>query len=85
MAFGAGLLGSVPGLAAVAASAEANAPEVDSSLSNSVALEDSAILDGPLVAHIKDVNSGEIALYYGRNEVVLRDRQLAARLFQTAR
>jgi hypothetical protein len=38
----------------------------------------------PLVARIRDVQTGEIDLFLGDHEVTCRDRQLAARLFNAA-
>ncbi len=40
---------------------------------------------GPLVAHVKDLASGEISLLIGTREVIHRDRALAARLYSAAR
>lgn len=39
---------------------------------------------GPLVAHVKDLASGEISIMVGTNEVIERDRDLANRLFAAA-
>lgn len=38
-----------------------------------------------LIAHVRDVSSGEIALMVGTREVVYQDRALAAHLMNTAR
>jgi hypothetical protein len=40
-----------------------------------------ANLDGPLVAHVRDLSSGEISLLVGTEHVIHRDRDLAARLY----
>jgi len=40
---------------------------------------------GPLVAHVRDVSSGEIAFLVGSDRVVVRDPELAARLQSAAR
>ncbi|MDQ2726071.1 MAG: hypothetical protein M3Y36_11345 [Actinomycetota bacterium] len=85
---GAGVLTSVPGLSSVLASAEAEAPEIDTSVagaSEGAALPADVALDTPLVAHVKDLATGEISVYYGQNEVTFQDRQLASRLFRTAK
>ena len=42
-----------------------------------------ASLDGPLVAHVKDLSTGEIGVYMGTSEVIVRDPQLAAMLYRT--
>ena len=41
-------------------------------------------LAGPLVAHVRDLGSGEISLLVGTEHVIHRDRQLAARLYAAA-
>lgn len=44
-----------------------------------------ADLSGPLVAHVKDLSTGEISLFSGTREIVTHDPQLAGRLFRAAR
>ena len=44
-----------------------------------------ANLAGPLVAHVRDLNSGEISLLVGTEHVIEKDRDLAARLYAAAR
>lgn len=39
-----------------------------------------ATLDEPLMAHVRDLNSGEILLLVGTREVVYKDVELARRL-----
>jgi hypothetical protein len=41
--------------------------------------------DGPLVAHVRNARSGEIALFTGARRVTVRDPELAARLLEAAR
>jgi hypothetical protein len=36
------------------------------------------------VAHVRDLSTGEIGIFNGTREVVLKDPQLAARLFRAA-
>ncbi len=38
----------------------------------------------PLIAHVRDADSGEIALLFGTNKVIHRDADLAARLYAAA-
>ena len=47
-------------------------------------LETGGHLDQPLVAHVRDLDTGEIGLFYGDHEVVYRDRKLAAQLHRAA-
>ncbi len=48
----------------------------------SAALPAGASLDGPLVAHVKDLSTGEIGVYLGTSEVTFRDPHLAAKLYR---
>ncbi|MGP0029047.1 MAG: twin-arginine translocation signal domain-containing protein [Acidimicrobiales bacterium] len=41
-------------------------------------------LGQPLVAHVRDLHTGEIALFYGDREVTFRDSRLAAELHRAA-
>jgi protein tyrosine phosphatase (PTP) superfamily phosphohydrolase (DUF442 family) len=41
-------------------------------------------LDGPLVAHIRDVTTGEISLLFGHQEVIYKDLDLVTRLLRAA-
>lgn len=45
---------------------------------------DVAASDG-LVAHVRDASTGEIAVFNGEQEVVVRDRALANRLLRAAK
>jgi hypothetical protein len=77
---GVGLVGAVPaGLAPKAP--EASAAD-RSPASGSAAISTGASLDGPLVAHVKDLSTGEIGVYMGTSEVTFRDRHLAAKLYR---
>jgi hypothetical protein len=76
---GVGLVGAAPAISAADASA---AERVPASAQASAALPAGASLDGPLVAHVKDLSTGEIGVYLGTSEVTLRDPQLAAKLYR---
>jgi hypothetical protein len=77
---GVGLVGAVPaGLAPKAPDASA---ADRSPASESAALPTGASLDGPLVAHVKDLGTGEIGVYMGTSEVTFRDPHLAAKLYR---
>lgn len=41
-------------------------------------------LNGPLVAHVRDLKSGEIAVMVGTREIVYRDPQFVKRLLKAA-
>lgn len=68
-----GALAVAPGLAA--AHAAPKAPLAGGSV----------LLNEALVAHVRDAASGEIAILVGDREVIVRDRELVARLVQAAR
>jgi hypothetical protein len=70
----AGALAVVPGLSAVF---KMPAPAISAGSEPALA--------GPLVAHVRDLTSGEILLLVGTQEVIHRDRDLAARLYAAAR
>jgi hypothetical protein len=44
----------------------------------------SAVMGEPLVAHVRDLATGEIGLYSGAREITVLDPQLAARLIRAA-
>ena len=65
----AGALAAVPGLGSVLKLRPASAP-IDPSSSAE-----------PLIAHVRDLSSGEMSLFVGTNQVIHRDADLAARLY----
>jgi hypothetical protein len=74
----AGVLSSVPGLSGLLGAAETEAPAADASVAGADA--GAANLAEPLVAHVRDVSTGEISVFNGTREVIVRDPQLAGRL-----
>jgi hypothetical protein len=78
-----GVVGSVPGLSGLLAGSAAEAPAVESAATQSET--DLGSLSQPLLAHVKDLDTGEISLFHGESEVVVRDPALARRLFSAAR
>jgi hypothetical protein len=69
-----GLLSSLPALAAIPDSPPATKPEAPA-----------AAFNGPMIAHVSDLATGEIALLVGAREIVFHDPQLVARLMKVAR
>ena len=69
----AGAAAAVPGLSAVVRlpAAPATTPDLP-------------LVAEPLVAHVRDLASGELSLMVGTDQVVLRDADLAARLYGAA-
>jgi hypothetical protein len=79
----AGVLSSVPGLSGLLGAAETEAPAADASVAGADA--GAAELTEPLVAHVRDLSTGEISVFNGTREVIVRDPQLANRLMRAAR
>jgi hypothetical protein len=74
---------SVPGISTFVAGTAADAPAVDTGVSD--AASDSGALTEPLVAQVKDLNTGEISLFQGEREVVVHSPGLARSLASAAR
>jgi hypothetical protein len=79
----AGVLSSVPGLSGLIGAAETEAPAVDASAAGAEA--GAANLTEPLVAHVRDISTGEISLFNGTREVIVRNPHLANQLLRAAR
>jgi hypothetical protein len=75
--------GSVPGLSGLVAGTAPEAPAVDAGVSE--AADDSGALTEPLVAQVKDLTTGEISLFQGEREVVVRSPALARSLLSAAK
>ena len=75
--------GSVPGLSALVAGTTANAPTVEAGVDD--VGDDAGALSEPLVAQVKDVTTGEMSLFQGEREVVVRIPELARSLLSAAR
>jgi hypothetical protein len=65
--------------------AETQGPADAATAETAAADTESATLTEPLVAHIRDLSTGEIGLFSGTREISLFDPQLAARLAQAIR
>lgn len=78
----AGVVASMPALPGFLGGAESTAPAVESAVAGD--LPAGAKLAGPIVAHVTDVSTGEVSVFFGKSQVVLHDPQLAARLFRAA-
>jgi len=76
----AGVATAIPGLATGLVAAEEEAPEAAS-----VVAGEASTMTEPLVAHVRDLATGEIGLFSGTQEIVFHDPTLAARLFNATR
>jgi hypothetical protein len=74
---------SVPGVSALVATTAADTPAVDTGVSD--AADEVGPLTEPLIAHVKDPVTGEISLFQGEREVVVRSPALARGLMSAAR
>src|ERR1700722_6396469 len=74
---------SVPGISTLVASTAADAPAVDTGVSE--AAGERGDLAEPLVAPFKDLSTGEISLFQGEREVVVHSPALARSLASAAR
>jgi hypothetical protein len=74
---------SVPGVSALVATTAADAPAVDTGVSD--AADEAGPLTEPLLAHVKDAGTGEISLFQGEREVVVHSPALARSLMSAAR
>lgn len=68
-----GALAAAPSLTAAHAASEALAPD------------HTAALREPMLAHVRNAASGEIAILVGTREVIVHDRELVKRLAKAAR
>lgn len=80
----AGALAAAPGLPAAVGALE-NAGPADTAAADGAAADAGASLEAPLVAHVRDLATGEIGLFSGTREVTVLDPTLAARLARAAR
>jgi hypothetical protein len=81
----AGALAAAPGLpAAVVALGDAG-PADTGAAETAVADAESMSLGEPLIAHVRDLATGEIGLYSGTREITVLDPSLAARLLRAVK
>ena len=81
VAAAAGVVSVVP----TALPALAGAARTKSTHSEAPEEETGGQLDQPLVAHVRDLRTGEIGLFYGDREITYRDPKLAARLYRATK
>jgi len=74
-----GVAGSLPGLGGLLTAGAADVPAVEPEATE--VSEDAGALTGPLLAHVTDLTTGEITLFQGEQEFVVRDPALARQLF----
>jgi hypothetical protein len=73
--------GVATAIAPALTAAETEAPAADAAVDSGAA----ETMSEPLVAHVRDLASGEIGIYSGTREVTFHDPGLASRLFNATR
>jgi hypothetical protein len=82
----AGLVSALPTLPLLAGEASSEAPEVDGAAASAAAASaDGSALAEPLIVQVRNLQTGEMSLYLGQQEITYHDTALAARLMQAAR
>ena len=79
-----GAITAFPGVLGGLVSAAPEGSGVAADLSGDAA-EAEGVLSSPIVAHISDLSTGQVALYVGEREVTVRDTQLVQRLLNAVR
>jgi hypothetical protein len=81
----AGAISALPGLPAVIGVVETQGPADAGAADAAVTdADNSAVMSEPLIAHVRDLATGEIGLFSGAREITVLDPQLAARLIRAA-
>jgi hypothetical protein len=82
----AGAISAIPGLPALVGTAGTQAPADVGAADAAVAdAESSGSLAEPLIAHVRDLATGEISLFNGTREITLLDPELARTLARALR
>jgi hypothetical protein len=78
-----GVVGSIPGLPGLLLGGSSEAPALETGAGE--AESGAAGLSEPLVAHVSDVENGQISLFQGEREIVVRSPALVRQLYLAAR
>jgi len=81
----AGAISALPGLPALVDVAETQGPADAGAADAAVSEADASLLTEPLIAHVRDLSTGEIGFFLGAREITVLDPQLAVRLVNAAR
>jgi hypothetical protein len=86
LAAAASTVAAVPGVLSVLA---ADAPEADAAATDAGALDEASLgaadATAPLIAHVRDLETGEIGIFNGTREVVVENPALAQSILRAAR
>ena len=78
-----GAAAAMPALPAFISAADSEAPAADDAAT--AAIEGAPTMSEPLIAHIKDLQTGEMTLCMGQQEFSYSDPDLATRIFRAAK
>ena len=79
----AGAISAIPGLPALVGVADTQGPaDLGAAETAATDAETSVAMSEPLIAHIRDLGTGEIGLFAGTREITVLNPQLAASLFR---
>jgi hypothetical protein len=82
----AGAISAIPGLPALVGVADTQGPaDVGAAEAAVTDAESSPAMTEPLIAHIRDLSTGEIGLFSGTREITVLNPQLAASLVKAMR
>lgn len=81
----AGALAAAPALPAAVGALESSGPADATAADGAVADAGAPSLGEPLIAHVRDLATGEIGLFAGTREITVLDPSLAARLIRALR
>ena len=82
----AGALAALPGAPALIGAADTQGPaDVEEAQAALYGAESSAPLAEPIVAHVRDLSTGEIGFFSGTREITVIDPKLAASIFRAIR
>jgi hypothetical protein len=81
----AGAVSALPGLPALVGLVDTQGPADAGAAEAATTDTDVAAMDGPVVAHIRDLATGEIGLFTGTREITVLNPQLAASILRALR
>ncbi len=76
---------AVAGAAVAAPISLADAASADDEKAKEPHVPAGASVDRNVVAHLRDVQTGEIAIYAGNREITVKDKRLAALIYKASR
>jgi hypothetical protein len=82
----AGAISAIPGLPALVGVADTQGPaDVGAAETAVTDVESSSSMSEPIVAHLRDLSTGEIGIFSGTKEITVLNPQLAASILKATR